>query len=85
MTDEEIVKMIEEEYGHCCNYCEKYNALIGCCEFDKEDRRPDDGERCIIFEWDDLAIELLKNEYAMQSQVGKVESEWTRWLRRLTN
>ena len=80
MTDEQVEKLLTEEFGHCCNYCERYDAMGGECEWDNEPQRPDDGERCILFGWDDTAKKLLSQEYEMQTQQGKVKSIWTKWL-----
>lgn len=80
MTDEEIEELLTEEFGHCCNYCYRYDSIFGTCKWDDQETRPDDGERCIGFDWDNTAKKLLREEYAMRTQEGKVDNVWKRWL-----
>lgn len=78
---EEAFRMLTEEFGHRCKYCNRFSA--GTCLWDDETTDEEDGERCIIFEWDEQALKNLQREHLMAKQFGLVDSPWKEWIKKV--
>ena len=76
----EAEQMLVEEFGQCCNYCNRYDDFRGTCKWDDEPTRPDDGERCMIFEPDQFALKELQKEHIMATQFGMIPNPWKEWI-----
>lgn len=76
----EAEQMLINEFGQCCNYCNRYDDFSGTCKWDDEPTRPDDGERCMIFEFDQFALKELCKDHLMATQFGMIPNLWKEWI-----
>lgn len=76
-------KKLLEEFGQCCNYCNRYDGCEGKCQWDEEPVRPTDGERCLMFEFDEFALKELQRDHLMATQFGKIDNPWKDWIRKV--
>lgn len=76
-------RMLLEEFGKCCNYCNRYDDFRGTCKWDDEPTRPDDGERCLMFEFDEFALKELQRDHLMATQFGMIDNPWKDWIRKM--
>ena len=79
----ESKQMLLEEFGKCCNYCKRYDDFRGTCKWDDEPTRPDDGERCLMFEFDDFALKELAKDHLMATQFGMIDNLWKDWIKKV--
>ena len=77
----ETEKLLTEEFGHRCKYCNRFSA--GTCLWDDEPTNSEDGERCIGFEWDVHALKNLQREHLMATQIGLIENPWKEWIKKV--
>lgn len=76
-------KMLLEEFGQCCNYCNRYDGCEGVCQWDEEPVRPTDGERCLMFEFSQYALKELQRDHLMTTQFGMIDNLWKDWIRKV--
>lgn len=76
-------RILIKEFGQSCNYCNRYDDFKGTCKWDDEPTRPDDGERCLMFEFDEFALKELQREHLMATQFGLIDNPWKDWIKKV--
>ena len=77
------IEMLTKEFGHRCKYCNRYSEFVGTCLWDDEPTKEDDGDRCIIFEWDVHALKNLQREHLLATQFGLIDNPWKDWIKKV--